>query len=313
MMLDSGSSVSLVRRDIVDKSQGVRQITPREFQLVSAAGERIPVVGHVSAPVQVCALGVEHPFVVVDALITPVILGMDFLQGHGLVLDFASSPVRVLPRPHSNVSGLHELKPVVAAVDRAKAQYCAAVTAREMTEEVVEDCAIPQFDRSQGVLYEMPNCTAPVLSPIMEEYKDLFRTIPGTTTVSQHFIPTTGNPVRVPPRRVPVNYREEVEQQLQSMLQAGVIERSSSPWMAPAVFVRKKSGEIRLCVDYRELNKKTAKDAYPLPRPDEVQDRLAGSTIFSTLDLNSGYWQVPVHPEDRPKTAFSPGPGMGLF
>ena len=96
------------------------------------------------------------------------------------------------------------------------------------------------------------------------------------------------------------------------MLAQGIIEESSSPWMAPAVFVPKKSGEIRLCVDYRELNK-TTKDAYPLPLPDEVQDQLSGSTIFSTLDLQSGYWQLPVSPNDREKTAFCPRPGMGLF
>ena len=97
------------------------------------------------------------------------------------------------------------------------------------------------------------------------------------------------------------------------MLQQGIIEPSSSPWMAPAVFVREKNGEIRLCVDYRELDKRAVKDAYPLPRPDEAQDRLMGSTIFSTLDLGSGYWQLPVHVDDQPKTAFSPGPGFGLF
>ena len=73
----------------------------------------------------------------------------------------------------------------------------------------------------------------------------------------------------------------------------------------------KKNDNIRLCVDYRELNKRTVKDAYPLPHPDEVQDQLAGSTVFSTLNLQSGYWQLPVHPEDQPKTAFSPGPEMG--
>ena len=83
--------------------------------------------------------------------------------------------------------------------------------------------------------------------------------------------------------------------------------------MAPTVFVRKKSGEICLCVDYRELNKKTAKDAYPLPLPDEVQDKLRESMIFSTSDLQSGYWQLPVAPEDREKTTFCPGPDMGLF
>ena len=61
------------------------------------------------------------------------------------------------------------------------------------------------------------------------------------------------------------------------------------------------------------LNKRTVKDAYPLPRPDEVQDHLAGSVIFSTLDLQSGYWQLPVNPSDRAKTALRPGPGLGFF
>ena len=66
-------------------------------------------------------------------------------------------------------------------------------------------------------------------------------------------------------------------------------------------------------MDYRALNKQTVKDAYPLPLPDEVQDHLAGSTIYSTLDLQSGYWQIPVHQTDCEKTAFCPGPGLGLF
>ena len=75
----------------------------------------------------------------------------------------------------------------------------------------------------------------------------------------------------------------------------------------------KKTGDIRICVDYRQLNKRTVKDAYPLPRPDEVQDRLAGSTIFSALDLQSGYWQLPVNPSDQAKTVFCLCPILGLF
>ena len=102
-----------------------------------------------------------------------------------------------------------------------------------------------------------------------------------------------------PPRRIPAHYRQEIEKKINTMLEQGIIEESSSPWMAPAVFVPKKSGEIRMCIDYRELNKRTKKDAYPLPLLDEVQDRLAGSTIFSTLDLQSGYWQLPVNKSDR--------------
>ena len=80
--------------------------------------------------------------------------------------------------------------------------------------------------------------------------------------------------------------------------------------MAPALFVQKKTGDIRICVDYQELNKKTVKDLYPLPCPDEAQDRLSGLVIFSMLDLRNGYWQLPVNPADRYKTVFCPGPGL---
>ena len=88
------------------------------------------------------------------------------------------------------------------------------------------------------------------------------------------------------------------------MLDNNIIEHSSSPLMSPAVFVKKKTGDIRLYVDYRELKKRTTRDAYPLPLPDEVKDWLAGSSIFSTLDLQSGYWQLPVNPSDKEKLHF---------
>ena len=151
------------------------------------------------------------------------------------------------------------------------------------------------------------------LRQLLEKYKDLFRNSPGVTTLSHHFIPNSGSPIRVPPRRIPAEYRQEVDKLIKDMLAEGIIEESSSPWMAPAVYTKKKSGEIQLCVDYRALNKNMVKDAYPLPLPDEVQDRLSGCGMFSTLDLQSGYWQLPVHHSDCEKTAFCPGPGLGLF
>lgn len=168
--------------------------------------------------------------------------GNGLLQGHGLILDFASSPVQFILRPLANESDMHELEPVVAVVDRATAQYCETITARGMTEEVVDDCAIPQFSKSQALSYEMPSYATLVLSTLIEEYKDLVQTIPGTQIVSQYFVPTTGTLVRVPPRRVPVNYHNGVEQQLQSMLQAGIIDRTSSPWDGPIGVCTKEVG-----------------------------------------------------------------------
>ena len=150
----------------------------------------------------------------------------------------------------------------------------------ESNEDQVEDYAIP----SQAPSVEFPECRVGNLQTVVYEVQQLFQTSPGKTDTSYHYIPTIGPPVRVPPRRIPIHYREEVLKQLQSMLDQEIIKQSNSPWMA-LQFLCKKSREIRLFVDYRALNKRTSWDAYPLPLPDEVQDRLAGSTIFSTLDL----------------------------
>ena len=141
--------------------------------------------------------------------------------------------------------------------------------------------------------------------PVVHEYADVFlndlpgmppdRDIefvielqPGTTPISKR-------PYRMPPKEL-----VELKIQLQELLDKGFIRPSASPWGCPALFVKKKDGSLRLCVDYLPLNAVTIKNKYSLPRIDVLFDQLAGARIFSKIDLHSGYHQIKIRPCDIP-------------
>ena len=97
---------------------------------------------------------------------------------------------------------------------------------------------------------------------------------------------------------------KEFKSQLQDLLDKGFIRPSMSPWGAPLLFVKKKDGSMHLCIEYRELNKRTVKNKYPLHRIEDLFGQLRGAIVFSTIDLRSGYHQIKIKNEDIPKIAF---------
>jgi hypothetical protein len=121
---------------------------------------------------------------------------------------------------------------------------------------------------------------------------------PGTTPISKR-------PYRMPPKEL-----AELKTQLQDLLDKGYIGPSSSPWGCRALFVKKKDGSLRFCVDYRPLNAVTIKNKYPIRSIDVLFDQLAGVKVFSKIDLRSGYNQIKIRPCDIPKTAFSTRYGL---
>ena len=123
---------------------------------------------------------------------------------------------------------------------------------------------------------------------------------------------TDDTPFKQRTRRIPPGMYAEVRQHIKSLLDGGIIQKSKSPWASNVVLCRKKNGELRMCVDFRQLNLRTKKDSYALPRTEEILEALAGNRFFTILDMKSGYHQIELHEPHKERTAFTVGP-LGFY
>nr|GFC00177.1 putative reverse transcriptase domain-containing protein [Tanacetum cinerariifolium] len=145
--------------------------------------------------------------------------------------------------------------------------------------------------------------------PIVQDFPEVFPqdlpSIPPTRQVEFQIDLVPGAaPVARAPYRLAPSEMKELSDQLKELADKGFLRPSSSPWGAPVLFIKKKDGSFRMCIDYRELNKLTVKNRYPLPRIDDLFDQLQGSSVYSKIDLRSGYHQLRVREEEILKTAF---------
>ena len=165
-------------------------------------------------------------------------------------------------------------------------------------------------EKPSGELPEQPSGN-PLMDEILKKYSSVFKPLPKGLPpyreITGHTIPLqpgSAPPYCAPYRLSPLKQRE-VQKQIQELLENKSIQPSKSPYGSPVLFVQKKDGTLRMCIDYRALNKITIHDKYPLPRTDELLEKVRGSNLFTSLDLASGYHQIRIHNDDVPKTAFT--------
>ena len=217
------------------------------------------------------------------------------------ILNTTDQPVRV--KKGTFVSGLQKLTPL-------EIRSTETVTPETEYDETLEDM-IAQVDGStpQHVRQELRSILYHYSSVFSKNELDL-----GWTDLVTHKIDVgDSKPIRQPMRRYPVPHLQAIDEHIENMRRQEVIEPANSPWASNIVLAKKKDGTLRCCVDYRQLNDVTKKDAYPLPRMDSCLDAMAGSSWFSTFDLRSGYHQVAMQPDDSEKTAFITRRGMYKF
>ncbi|GKB57108.1 putative reverse transcriptase domain-containing protein, partial [Tanacetum coccineum] len=254
-----------------------------------------------------CTLNfLNHPFNIdlmpVELGSFDVIIGMDWLRRCHTVIVCDEKLVRV---PYGNETlifhgneSINEKESRLTIISCSKAQEYMAKGCQIFLAQIF---AKKEEDKSEGKQLK----DVPIVRDFPEVFLEDLPSLPPTRLVEFQIdlIPGAAHVARAPYRLAPSEMKE-LSKQLQELSDKGFIRPSSSPWGAPILFVKKKDGSFRMCIDYRELNKLTVKNRYPLPRIEELFDQLQGSSIYSKIDLRSGYHQLRVLEQDITKTAF---------
>lgn len=294
VLFDTGATVSFVSSSFVEKAKLPPSVSVKSM-ISLPNGEKISChrafrsVPVVIDGVEMTANLKEFPMDEFD-----VIFGMDWLKDHRAVFHCRDEKVTLRNQKGKRVSYSNsKSKPGVKIVSAMK------MLKMRLKGNEVFLCKVTEV--SEGVKLED--------IPVVRDYPDVFpEELPGIPPERDvefgiDVIPGTA-PISKAPFRMAPSEMQELKTQLQELVEKGFIRPSVSPWGAPVLFVKKKDGSMRLCIDYRELNKVTIKNKYPLPRIEDLFDQLKGAGVFSKIDLRSGYHQIPVKKDDIQKTAF---------
>ena len=250
-------------------------------------------------------------------------LGIDVQTAYAALTD-GSNRVTVVLR--NNTRDWLEVKKGIPITRMVAANEVPKVVELPFTKEPNESSSLPEAERQELLLEKLdltgleawPKDQAEKAWILLKEYHNIFsleKQDMGHTKATKHKIvlkdPDTP-PFKERFCRIPPPQLDEVRAHLKMMLDAGVIRPSNSPWCNAVVLVRKKDGSLRFCINFRRLNALTVKDSHPLPRICETLESLAGAAHYSTFDMNSGFWQVPMDEDSKQYTAFTLG-SMGLY
>ena len=321
-LIDSGASDCFVSSEFV-RAHGLKTVKTKEKMKIFLADGSVRVTGE-CVP-QVCVSFGEHSeFLDLQVLKLPkyeVILGKFWLDRWNPQIDWknnvmkwklGSRVVEVSGIPTTSESEqISSLFNLGSYVEEISAQRMRRLAQREpvflaVVRSVTENERNVMEKNEKEVKTEYPVQVGEILRDFSDVFpKDLPKELPPQREVDHRIelIPGAEPPHRAPYRMSPQGL-DELRKQLKDLTEKGYIRPSVSPFGAPVLFVPKKDGGVRMCVDYRALNKVTVHNRYPLPRIDELLDRLQGSRFFTKIDLRSGYYQIRMHPDSIQKTAF---------
>ena len=317
-LVDTGSNVNILSEKTYSQYEQRSKLRPFREQVLSATNDPFEILGVFTGEITFDT-GVKGK---ADLLVTPntdvpLILGTQVMEENKVSIDFHSK--QLMMEKESNVVNLQFAykTEVPRHVHLCETEAESGPDQIETTEET-QHGVTAETNLTLSCNEELEHICSLAIPDInqqtddrrtlLREFRDVFamnNNELGQTHLVQHEIDTGDTlPIKLAPHRLAPGKITVVKKDIEDMLARNIIRPSNSPYSAPIVLVTKKDGSNRMCTDFRRLNEVTKKDAFPLPRIDHILDNLHGATIFSSLDLASGYWQVPLAESAIPKTAF---------
>eukprot|EP00253_Pinus_taeda_P005349 PITA_05349 len=298
VLIDPGATLSYVNPKIVERCnlQSVKFKNPWLVQLATGAKPKV------TSKINNCSFTIADQPITADLNILPlgsydILIGMDWLEKHWSLVDCKTKIIYYKDQQGNNKEMQGIKRPVQVQL----------ITANQLVKCIRKGCKV--YAIQVGFANSKDKTTSLNNLPVIQEFADVFPEeilgLPPRRDIdfTIELVPGAA-PVSRAPYRMSIPELTELKMQLQELLEKNYIRPSVSPWGAPVLFVKKKDDTLRMCIDYRQLNKLTIKNKYPLPRIDELFDQVKGATVFSKIDLRSGYHQIRIKDEDIAKTAF---------
>ncbi|KAK1629780.1 hypothetical protein QYE76_004095 [Lolium multiflorum] len=302
-LADTGSTNTFMDKSFALKHNiKLTDIAPRSVTVAGGGQLACTAVAH-GCQFSLQGMQLSTDFRILDLQGADIILGVNwFKQYNPVTFDFIERSLTI-----SIEDKQHTFQDHILSADNLiiSAEYCNKLLEQGATGYLL----VPTLDADDNTCTTTVPVTPADLQELLDKFPDIFQEPSGLPPprACDHSIPLIpgAKPPNIRPYRMSHSQKNAIEQLIQKMLKNSEIRLSNSPFSSPAILVKKKDKSWRLCVDYRGLNELTIKNKFPIPVIEDLLDELHGATIFSKLDLRSGYHQIRMKPEDIHKTAFS--------
>ena len=321
MIFDSGATCCVISENIA-KQYNV-QVSEEKVNVEVADGRKEEAYMSEEVTITIFGISVDVRMIILNKNDKPILIGLDWMTEAGAIIDLGNKSIRFGARSYNfNEADDYDSEELA---DYQTLQCAISEIELDDSELDVEISLFDEKETKESInktntenLKHLNDEQAKEILKLMEEFSDIFadslNDLREPAKMNEFVITTTDEiPVVCPSYRINEKHRQVIKEEIDKLLDAGIIRESDTPYSAQALAIPKKDKTVRTCIDFRKLNKKTVRSQHPITRQDDIFDRLAEAKIYSTFDLKSGFFQMPLHKDSIPKTGFSTQDGHYEF